>query len=359
MNMQKIHEIRIPQLGVNDEFATLVEWLAEDKSWVKKGDSLCVIETSKALTEITAEETGYLHRMAEHGKEFKIKEVIGLISNSLEVVLPTVEHKVKVFMNHKLSSEAVKATPKARELAASANINLFEIKAKGIIREKDVKDYLNCWKKDKKESIAIYGAGLGGVTIKEAIELLGYYKVACFIDDNPELSSELQGIPIFKGDQLEKLKDKKITKIAIGIAKAKIKLRIRDKMIKLGMDVLNVIHPGAYVAPSVQMGVGNYIKAGAIIETNSIIGDCCIIDNGVIIAHDNIIGDGCHLAPGVSLGSSIEIGEQTIIGIGASISTKVKIGSRVIVGVGSSVTRDIPDNVIVEGVPGKVIGDRR
>ena len=81
-----------------------------------------------------------------------------------------------------------------------------------------------------------------------------------------------------------------------------------------------------------------------------------IIDNGSVIAHDNQIGNGCHIAPGVSLGSSISIGDFTVIGIGACISTNVIIGKNCIISVGSSVTKDVPDNSIVEGIPGKVIG---
>lgn len=47
------------------------------------------------------------------------------------------------------------------------------------------------------------------------------------------------------------------------------------------------------------------------------------------------------------------------MGIGASIATGVRIGRDVIISVGTSVVTDIPDGAIVQGVPGKVIGQKR
>lgn len=211
-----------------------------------------------------------------------------------------------------------------------------------------------------KQKIVIYGTGLGGQTLRECIALYNKYEVAFFLDDDPpKVGSYVSGIIIRNGSDMTKLKKEGIFGIATEIANSKKRLEIKEKAKECGLELINVIHPSAYIASSVKLGKGNFIKAGAIIETNSIIGDCCIIDNGVIIPHDNIIEDGCHLAPGVTLGSSIRVGKHSIIGIGTSISTKIIIGKNVIVSVGSSVTRDIPDNSVVEGVPGKIIGKRK
>ncbi|MFC1577305.1 transferase, partial [Candidatus Omnitrophota bacterium] len=150
-----------------------------------------------------------------------------------------------------------------------------------------------------------------------------------------------------------------INKVFSEIANSEFRLRLKGRLGEAGIQMVNLIHPNTYIAPSVKLGQGNFIKVGAIIDSNTCIGNCCIIDNNVIIAHDNIVEDSCHLAPGVTLGSGITIGKKTIIGIGASISTKVRIGKDVIVGVGSSVVQDVPDNSIVEGVPGKIIGKRK
>lgn len=53
---------------------------------------------------------------------------------------------------------------------------------------------------------------------------------------------------------------------------------------------------------------------------------------------------------------TITIGDNVFIGANAVILYDVKIGNSVIVGAGPVVNKDVPDNVIVEGVPAKVIG---
>ena len=53
---------------------------------------------------------------------------------------------------------------------------------------------------------------------------------------------------------------------------------------------------------------------------------------------------------------NIDIGDNVFIGARSIILYDVKIGNNVIVGAGSLVNKDIPDGVIVAGVPCKVIG---
>ena len=47
-----------------------------------------------------------------------------------------------------------------------------------------------------------------------------------------------------------------------------------------------------------------------------------------------------------------------LIGIGSSIKNNITIGKNVIVGAGSSVITNIKDNLVVGGVPSKIIRNR-
>lgn len=51
----------------------------------------------------------------------------------------------------------------------------------------------------------------------------------------------------------------------------------------------------------------------------------------------------------------IEIGNNVFIGTGTTILYNVKVGSNVIIGSNSLINKDIPDNVVVAGVPAKKI----
>lgn len=52
----------------------------------------------------------------------------------------------------------------------------------------------------------------------------------------------------------------------------------------------------------------------------------------------------------------VVIGDRVFIGWGSTVLPNVKIGKDVIVAAGSIVNKDIPEGVIVAGVPAKIIG---
>lgn len=53
----------------------------------------------------------------------------------------------------------------------------------------------------------------------------------------------------------------------------------------------------------------------------------------------------------------IEIGNNVFVGSNVTILYNVKIGNNVVIGAGSLVNKDVSDNVVVGGVPARVIGD--
>ena len=69
------------------------------------------------------------------------------------------------------------------------------------------------------------------------------------------------------------------------------------------------------------------------------------------------------MLPGVVFGNKTEmpderpviVGDNCYFGLGAKIIGKVRIGNNVTVGANAVVTKDIPDNVVVGGIPAKII----
>lgn len=78
---------------------------------------------------------------------------------------------------------------------------------------------------------------------------------------------------------------------------------------------------------------------------------------------DAIIGENCNISQGVSIGQASRgprkgaptIGDNVFIGPGAKIIGRVQVGNNVAIGANCVVTRDVPNNAVVVGVPGKVI----
>lgn len=80
------------------------------------------------------------------------------------------------------------------------------------------------------------------------------------------------------------------------------------------------------------------------------------ITNGVkFLTHDAGILIFKKQYPTLDLTMPIEVGNDVYIGTDVLILPGVKIGSKVIIGAGSIISRNIPDNSVVVGVPGKVI----
>lgn len=86
------------------------------------------------------------------------------------------------------------------------------------------------------------------------------------------------------------------------------------------------------------------------------IGDNVTITQGVtFINHDGGVSLLRHKYPGIDLIKPITIGNNVFIGAHTTILPGVNIGNSVIVGAGSLVTNAVPDNVVIGGVPARVL----
>ena len=53
----------------------------------------------------------------------------------------------------------------------------------------------------------------------------------------------------------------------------------------------------------------------------------------------------------------VNVGHSTFIGASSVVNPNVTIGDNVLIGSGTVVIKDVPDNVVVVGNPGKIIRD--
>lgn len=367
---KEIKAVLMPQLGVNDSQVTVVEWLVKPGSQIARGDVLAIVETSKATMELESEHEGYFYPLADVDTPISIRDVIALVlpkpNKRCVAEYRCAQAELKAATETRPSGEA-RLTRKARELAEAHGVELGALPTDRIIRESDVRELLEAetdgevgaWFDEAATSVAIYGASEGGIAVLECLLEMDKHTPVVFLDDAPHLiGSTLRGLPVRSGKDLEAVKAQGVGGICSHLADPNLRLRLLERTRAAGLSMPNVIHPRATVSRTVKMGAGNLIKAGAVIGAECGLGHCCIIDNGAIVPHHNRIGDGSHLAPGVRMGGGCTIGSKVIVGVGAALSPRLTIGDNVIIGTGSSVQRDLPDNVVVEVVPGRIVGER-
>jgi serine O-acetyltransferase len=87
---------------------------------------------------------------------------------------------------------------------------------------------------------------------------------------------------------------------------------------------------------------------------------------GIFVNPKVTIGKNCNISQDVTIGvknRGENVGVPTIcndvyIGPGAKIFGKIMIGNNVAIGANSVITKDIPDNSVVVGIPGRIISSR-
>jgi acetyltransferase-like isoleucine patch superfamily enzyme len=90
-----------------------------------------------------------------------------------------------------------------------------------------------------------------------------------------------------------------------------------------------------------------------------VVGEGTIVDVGAVVAHDCYLGAFSHLSPGACLSGVVHLTENVMVGVGAALNSHVTVGRNTIIAAGAAVMNDVPDDVVVSGVPAKVIGRSR
>lgn len=200
-----------------------------------------------------------------------------------------------------------------------------------------------------KKTLFIYGASGHAKVVAATARLLGYEIGGFWEDSDERVGSDFFGGKIIRFQDVPAGAD-----IFVGFGCNKIRAEVGRRLSER-FNIPNLIHPSAQVAESASLGIGNYIGACSNVDPDCRIGSFCIINKCSEISHDSILHDGCHICGGAVLAGGCEIGENTFVGINASVIGKKVIADNVTVGAGAVVISDFPSNVVVVGVPAKII----
>jgi sugar O-acyltransferase (sialic acid O-acetyltransferase NeuD family) len=142
------------------------------------------------------------------------------------------------------------------------------------------------------------------------------------------------------------------------IGRGDVRLRYARRLEALGIDAVSAIHPTTFIAETAKIGRGLQTFPHAVVGEFTVIGDYSIVGINAAIDHECSIGNGCHVMGGAAVAGDVTIKDCCEIGANATVLPHITVGGNTIVGAGAVVTKNIPDNVIVAGVPAKILRSR-
>jgi sugar O-acyltransferase (sialic acid O-acetyltransferase NeuD family) len=123
---------------------------------------------------------------------------------------------------------------------------------------------------------------------------------------------------------------------------------------RFGLTFTSLVHPSAYVSPMARLSGGVFVGANSVIAPGVELAEHVFVNRGVTIGHDTRIGAYSRIQPGSNLGGLSHIGKGVTIGIGATLLERLQIGNRSVIAAGSVVLRDVPQDVLMAGIPAVV-----
>lgn len=206
--------------------------------------------------------------------------------------------------------------------------------------------------------LAIYcGGGLGREVLELAYQINDIehkWDKIVFCDD-VITDAAINGAEKFSFEEIKKCFSPGDVKFIIATGEPQIRDMLYHKVKDSGYSLDTLIHPDVHISETTAVGEGVVIYNNVIITCNVSIGDNVFFQPFSDVGHDTIIGDSCVISTYSAICGHCEIGKCTYIAVHSGIKQNIKIGSNCIIGMGSIVLRNVADNNVVLGNPGRVI----
>jgi len=115
-----------------------------------------------------------------------------------------------------------------------------------------------------------------------------------------------------------------------------------------------IIDASAVIASSTRIGNGSFVGAGVIIGAAGMLGEHIFVNRSSNLGHHAFVDDFVSIGPGCTLAGNVHLGKQAFVGAGSVVLPGVRIGEGAVVAAGSVVKNNVPDGVMVAGVPAAV-----
>lgn len=353
--------------GVSDAAYEIRELHVKNGDFVTANDLLITYETSKTLIDIDADQDGYFYTSYQEDDTIAVGEVIAYLvrepvdADAFFCCLQPASAKSE--SNTDLGSpEKTLGSCRLTDSAADLLQKITQIQntfdTDGYVTRQDLIDkiastlfYIPSFK-GCENRVVFMGAGGMVETAIQAAQLQGQYTIIGILDPHAAIGTEILGIPVIgREEDAPKLLDSGVDKAFISFAAANDRSKRQEAFERFsgyGFEMVNIIHPGAFVDPSASLGKGNLILEGAKVGTQCVVGDNNYINVNSILCHHSIIEGNTHLAPGSIVAGNVTIGKHCLIGMAATMVSGVTIGENCVLNNGVNVAANLEANSIVK-----------
>ncbi len=205
-----------------------------------------------------------------------------------------------------------------------------------------------------KEKIVILGASAFAEEVADIIAQTGQYDVFGFVEgiNRERCNATLRGLPVLWIDEVGTVQAECHGVCAVGSTQRR---KFIQQAGRAGLEFTSLVHPTAHISSTATLGKGAIVSPGAIVAAYTEVGEHVIINRGALIGHHAKIGDYVTISPGANIAGRTQIGDCCYIGMGSIIIDGITIGRNSVVAAGAVVTKDIPENVMVAGMPAKIV----
>jgi sugar O-acyltransferase (sialic acid O-acetyltransferase NeuD family) len=383
--------ITAPAVTANEDTLILSQWYKDDGEFVKKGDILCGVETTKATVDVEAAMDGFLSRLAAEGSEVRVGAPIAALTDSEG------EDVQALIGDDSNAKKTRRWTKKAAIVAKRLGIDIENLaeKANGeTVTEKDVlaaqekpakaKPKTKPLKKsapatvtgsvddihegpfpaNRPERLLLLGGGAGaGAMTVDVLSRTHRQRAVGILDGNDATHGRtVSGVPVIGSlDLIEELWGEGAFDAAILLftqdldERAEIFNSLKAKGIRFG----NVIDPTVEIRGGAVFGEGNLVMANAFFSTAVTVGDNCFFASHTVIEHHSKIGNHCAFGPRTTTSGAVTIGDKVKTGMGVSIEPYLTIGENTLIASGCVITGDIPANSLVKAHQTHSVQDRK
>lgn len=129
--------------------------------------------------------------------------------------------------------------------------------------------------------VVVFGVGGHAKVAVATLRDAGWQVVACYDDDRTKSGQQLLGVPVVGGlDQV----GEGARRAVIAIGNNRIRQRVAERFGQ-STEWVTVVHPRAWVDPSVRLGPGTVVFAGAVVQPDTVIGAHAIVNTAASIDH--------------------------------------------------------------------------